>query len=157
MRERFSQRSAQVDAKVTELIERWSAEHDGADPEPRVIAQLERAAALASRPDKTHGLDAATVHADWRRDALRAGFDPELLAGDALGQRSLPFDASSEDEVVTEALCRVSEESSTWLRADIARHVATLLPTTTAASSGALVGEMDRLAELASMAATVQL
>ena len=37
---------------------RWSDDHDGAEPDPRTIARLERDAAVASRPAKVHGIDA---------------------------------------------------------------------------------------------------
>ena len=50
LRDLFSERSGQVDAKLAELIDRWSAEHDGADPDPKTIAMLERRAVTASRP-----------------------------------------------------------------------------------------------------------
>lgn len=79
LRDVFSQRSAQVDAKFADLIERWSAEHGGTDPEPWTIAQLERAAVIASRPAKTHGVDAGALHREWAGQARRAGFDPALL------------------------------------------------------------------------------
>lgn len=149
VREVFSQRSVQVDAKLAELIERWSAEHGGADPEPWTIAQLERVAVRTSRPAKAHGLDPASLRGNWGRQARRVGFDPALLTPDRIAQRAPLFAARSDAEIVGEALRRVSEESSSWLRADVARHLATLLPATTTGTGEDLVVEINRLAEMA--------
>ncbi len=141
----FSQRSAQIDVKVAELIERWSAEHDGEDPDPRTIARLERSAVLASRPTKTHGIDAAALHDTWTDQATEAGLDPASLTPARLrhtGDRPAPSDI----DIVVEVLRRVSEESASWLRADLARHTATLLPPNAAGSASDLVERIDQLA-----------
>ena len=79
VRDLLSQRSGQVKAKLDELIRRWSDEHDGADPDPRTIAALERSAAVSSRPAKTHGVDGATLHDTWADQARAVGFDPDRL------------------------------------------------------------------------------
>jgi len=55
----------------------------------------------------------------------------------------------TDEEVIAEALRRIAEESATWLRADLARHLATLLPPETAGDSSHLVAEIDRLASIA--------
>lgn len=75
VRDVLSQRSGQVKAKLDELIRRWAAEHDGADPDPRTIATLERAAAVSSRPAKAQGVDGATLHDTGADQARVAGFD----------------------------------------------------------------------------------
>jgi len=75
VREGFSKRSLQVDAKHAELIRRWSDEHDGQTPSAKVIGKLERRAAKASRPDKTRSVDAGALHAEWTREAQSLGFD----------------------------------------------------------------------------------
>lgn len=142
-RDLFSQRSAQVQTARDELIADWSAAHDGADPDPRTISRLERTAVLASRPDKTHGMDAASLHGLWTfqargleldRDDLvperltigRDGPDPGPPSGTNLGPNSGPeIDPYA---IGTEAVRRVSDEAATWLPADLARHVATLVP-----------------------------
>ncbi len=64
VRDVFSHRSVQVDAKLADLIGRWTAENEGADPAPRTIAHLERTAVRTSRPANVHGLDPASW---WRR------------------------------------------------------------------------------------------
>jgi conjugative relaxase-like TrwC/TraI family protein len=133
VRDRFSQRSAQVNAARDSLIAEWSAAHDGAEPDRRTIARLERTAVLASRPDKTHGLAAAELHGIWAHQAQDLGFDLQGLTPEPLARRgpdSGPnWDPQKDPEaIVTEALRRVSEEAATWLPADLARHIATLVP-----------------------------
>ena len=48
VREVFSKRTREVNAKRDELIARWALDHDGADPDHRTIARLERSAVLTS-------------------------------------------------------------------------------------------------------------
>jgi conjugative relaxase-like TrwC/TraI family protein len=149
VRESFSERSAQVDAKFAELVRRWAADHDGADPDARMLARLQRAAAVASRPGKVRGFDPGELHAHWTAEARAAGFNPDRLAHGQIGRSPGPPVAPSDDDVVREALRRVMEELATWLRADLARHLATLLPLGAAADAGLLLNEIDRLAAVA--------
>ena len=51
LRDGFSKRRAQVASKHAELIRRWSAEHDDAQPDARTIASLERDASLDAPND----------------------------------------------------------------------------------------------------------
>jgi conjugative relaxase-like TrwC/TraI family protein len=144
----FSERSAQVAAKLNELIGRWSAEHDGDDPDPPTIAKLERRAVTASRPPKSHGIDAATLHDEWIEQAVADGFDPAEFT--RRGLLALPARNHLEDDaLIGEALRLVQEESATWLRADIARHLTNLVPPSAALSGTELVAHIDRLAALA--------
>jgi conjugative relaxase-like TrwC/TraI family protein len=69
VREGFSKRSAQVNAKFVELMRRWSAEHDDTTPDARTIARLERAAAVASRPGKASRVDAEALRDGWATEA----------------------------------------------------------------------------------------
>lgn len=144
VRDLFSQRSRQVEAKLSDLVRAWVADHDGADPSPRTIADLQRRAVLASRPGKDHALDPATLHRRWADQARHIGFDRQELTTDLLpGWSAAP--ALTDDELVVEALRRVEEESATWLSADLARHIATLLPPGAARHAAGLVAEIDRL------------
>ena len=145
VRDVLSQRSGQVQTKLDELIRRWADDHDGTDPDPRTIATLERAAAVCSRPAKTHGVDGTTLHDTWADQARDIGFDPAQLTADALpGPPLRP--GPSDDHLIDEALRRVTEESSTWLRADLARHLSTLLPIRHGAPADQVVARIDRLA-----------
>ena len=155
VRHAFSQRSVQVATKRDELIERWSLDHDGADPDPRTIARLERAAVLASRPAKEHGIDPVGLHRGWVHQARTVGLEPYDLtvpgprsgpSGPESGPWSGPQpDQYEEQAIATEALRRLVEETATWLPADLARHVATLLPPDAAPDGPSLVELIDRI------------
>ena len=149
VREGFSKRSVQVDAKHAELIRRWSDEHDGRIPSAKVIGKLERRAAKASRPDKTHGRDAEALHAEWTREARGMGFDPAGLVPDLLVDVDRTGWTIPDDDLIDEALLHASDESSAWLRADLARQLATILDARSFGSGAELVAEVDRLAALA--------
>lgn len=144
LRKVFSTRSEQVAAKLAELVQRWTDEHDGVEPDQRTIARLQRIAVLASRPGKEHGVDAAVLRSEWRATTRAAGFDPDRLG---LGQARLAGLGSLDREVVvTEAVRRVTEAGSVWLRADLAREVATLVPAGVVADGAALIELVDDLA-----------
>jgi conjugative relaxase-like TrwC/TraI family protein len=143
--ELFSRRSAQVDVKRDELIERWSHDHDGADPDPRTIARLERSAVLASRPGKTHGVPARELHHDWREQSVIHGIALPDLSDRSRGD--LP--AFDDAQIVHDAIERAASGASGWLPADLARHVATLIPTDTSATAAKTIAMIDRLTDLA--------
>ncbi len=149
VREAFSSRTPQIEAKLAELVRAWYDDHDGIDPDPRTIARLERDAVVDSRPDKVHGVDAAEMHVHWAAEARAEGFDPASLVGDGIRSHQQEARRLGDDELVTIALGRVSEESASWLRADVARHLTTLLTPEHTDSAVALVAEVDRLAALA--------
>jgi conjugative relaxase-like TrwC/TraI family protein len=140
----FSRRSTQVDEKLRELITRWIDEHDGADPDPRTIARLERKAVLASRPGKHGGLHAELLRAEWRQRAAALGF--EALSVPSTARRLLGMDRVDWEAVIATAIHRVSQHGATWLQADLAREIATLFPVDGAASAGQLVEVVDELA-----------
>jgi conjugative relaxase-like TrwC/TraI family protein len=143
----FSQRSQQVEAKTAELIAAWVDEHDGAEPDARTIYQLERRAVLASRPAKQDTVEAETLRSEWTERARDAGFEPLSLPD---GHRPLPRSVAVDvDAVITQALEAVSASSSTWLRADLAREVAALLPAEATGSAPEAVHLVDLLAEAA--------
>lgn len=148
VRESFSTRTAQVEARLAELVRDRSDTHDGVDPDPRTVARLERDAVLDSRPDKVHGIDADELHAHWRAEARAAGFEPARLVTQQMRGSNLRRQRS-DDDVIALALGRASEETAAWLRADVARHLSTLLAPGIAGSAAELVAEVDRLAALA--------
>ncbi|MBL8777543.1 MAG: relaxase domain-containing protein [Acidimicrobiales bacterium] len=147
VREGFSKRTGQVEARLAQLVRRWSDDHDGLPPSPRTIARLERDAAEQSRPDKTHPADARELHAEWAAEARAAGFDPSALVPERIAGRRPPMGSITDEELVDEALLRIAEESSSWLRADLARHLATVVDAGPTAEE--VVVDIDRLASLA--------
>lgn len=143
LRDLFSQRTAQVEAQLAEVLRRWVDDHDGAEPDPRTVARLERDAVLDSRPAKQSIGDADALRAEWCQRADQAGLS--LVQDD--GDRQLPWTTGwSREAVVEEALARVSEQGSTWLTADVARELSTLVPPHAASSAEALVDLIDDLA-----------
>jgi hypothetical protein len=148
VREGFSKRSGQVDAKLAELVRRWSADHDGSPPGPRTIAKLERDAAANSRPAKGHAVDAQALHAEWADEARAIGFDPATLVPEQIAVGRSPLGPIPDEDLVDEAVFHATEEASAWLRADLARHLATIIDADTAPTGDALVTEIDRLAAL---------
>jgi conjugative relaxase-like TrwC/TraI family protein len=140
----FSQRSTQVDDKLRELVARWAADHDGVDPDARTISRLERKAVLSSRPDKQAALDAQALRTEWRGRAAALGFD---ALSPPSTRRTLPgLGHVDRDAVITEAIARVGEQGATWLQADMAREIATLLPADATSSGQQLVELVDELA-----------
>lgn len=73
----LSRRSAQIEANRARLVAEWSASHDGANPSPEVMNQIDRRAWAVSRPNKPADLDEKSWEA-MVRDEL-AAIDPELV------------------------------------------------------------------------------
>ncbi len=147
LREVFSKRTGQTDDKLAELIARWSADHDGADPGPRTLATLERHAVLCSRPAKAHLQDPAGLHDTWEAEATTAGFDATALIPEAIIDGE-PSGVLSDDTLVDAALAAAAAEASSWLQADLARHLARLMQPDGVTGVG-LVAEVERLAGIA--------
>ncbi|MGH9290206.1 MAG: MobF family relaxase [Acidimicrobiales bacterium] len=143
----FSLRSTQVDDKLRELVARWAAEHDGVDPDARTIARLGRKAVVSSRPGKQAILDAETLRAEWRQRAAALGL--EALALPSTQRELSGVGRVDGDAVIAEAIDRVGQQGATWLQADIAREIATLLSADAAGSARELVELVDELATAA--------
>jgi hypothetical protein len=140
--EAFSKRSAQVEARLAEVLRRWVDDHDGAEPNPRTLAALERDAVLKSRPKKPKVTDA-------ERCGPTGSAKPSTPA---TACRSCPRSPPARPgggrpgEVIDEALRRVAQQDSSWLQADLMREVSTLVPADAAPSAEALVALVDDLA-----------
>ncbi len=152
LRELFSQRSVQVEAKLTELVRRWMDEHDGAEPAVEDLWQLTRRAAVTSRPGKSS--EPVDLRDDWLERAEAAGFDVDNLAI-ARPHRRLR-DTVDRDTVIATALERVAGQGSSWIEADLAREVAAQLPPRSVGDTGELLALVDDLAA-ASMGRCVEL
>ena len=141
----FSQRNAQVDARLAEAVAAWVDDHDGAEPDPRTLYRLERNAVLDSRPEKAEPIPAGELRGEWRARAQAAGFDPLAVPA---GTRRLRA-SIRDDEVIGQALEAVAASSSSWLRADLAREISARLPAGVADSATEVVRLIDELAERA--------
>ncbi len=140
----FSKRSEQVEARLAELVADWTDAHDGAEPDPRTLYRLERRAVLDSRPDKEPIGDPEALRASWCRRAADLGVEAlDLPAAQAV----LPGTGLLDREaIIAQALQQVAASASSWLAADLAREIATLVPADAAASAAALVALIDDLA-----------
>ncbi len=140
----FSKRSEQVEARLAELVADWTDAHDGAEPDPRTLYRLERRAVLDSRPDKEPIGDPEALRASWCRRAADLGVKAlDLPAAQAV----LPGTGLLDREaIIAQALQQVAASASSWLAADLAREIATLVPADVAASAAALVALIDDLA-----------
>ena len=143
----FSQRNAQVEAKMAELVAAWVDDHDGATPDARTLYRLERDAVLDSRPGKYEPVDAGRLRSEWLARAAEAGIDTVSLPD---GQRRLPGTTTwNEEAVIAQALVALASSSSTWLRADLAREIAARLPAEVAGSATGVMRVIDELSERA--------
>jgi conjugative relaxase-like TrwC/TraI family protein len=142
----FSKRTRQVEAKLANLIGRWSDEHDGAQPGPRDLYLLERRAVTSSRPGKDHAVGAAVLRADWQAQARAAGYRLDRSGGQPRLPGTEPIYA---DAVIATALERIAAEQSDWLATDLSRHIAALLPPGASATAGELTRLVDDLTDRA--------
>ena len=144
----FSSRTKAVEERIEDKLERF-AESFERDPTPRERWRLEREAVTESRPSKSHGDDAWSLHADWAERATAIGHDPEYVIAAAVSQpntgRSL--DDSVRELVISGAIESLSETQSTWRPAELVRELAAAVPTDVAVNAEDLVPWLDRLAE----------
>lgn len=107
----FSRRSAQIEANRAKLVAEWSAEHDGASPSIRVLAQIDRRAWAMSRPNKPEHLDEQSWE-DAVRDEL-VSLDPRLnLSRAPIPLVATPLDALDLDLLGDAAVVDADERST---------------------------------------------
>ena len=145
--EEFSTRTKAVVARLSVKLDRFE-QTMGREPTQRERWQLEREAAVDSRPAKDHAVNAGILHERWVGQLRDLGVDPEQLVAGVLG-RSLEaqcdFDVLDQYGLVEAAIDALAEQQSSWRPAEIVREVAALLPTTLAATAGEVVGVADIL------------
>jgi len=142
LRDLFSQRSVQVEAKLADLVRRWMDEHDGAEPSVEDLWQLTRRAAVSSRPGKTS--EPIDLRDDWLRRAAAAGFDVDHLV---VGPPSPHLvDTVDRDTVIATAVERVTEQGSSWIEADLAREISAQLSPGSVSDAEELLALVDDLA-----------
>ena len=140
----FSKRSEQVEARLAELVADWTDAHEGAEADPRTLYRLERMAVLDSRPDKEPIGDAEALRASWWRRGAELGVEVLDLPA---AQPSRPGTATLDREaIIAGALQQVGASASSWLAADLAREIATLVPPEAAASAAEVVALVEELA-----------
>jgi hypothetical protein len=140
VRSEFSSRTRAVEDRIEEKLERF-AEQMERDPTPRERWRLEREAVTDSRPSKSHGEDAASLHREWAERAIAIGHQPErIVAAAVLPTRDgRALDVATRELVVAKALEALAESQSTWRPAELVRELAAAVPTDVTVAAETLV------------------
>lgn len=147
VREEFSSRTRAMEDRIEEKLERFS-EQMQRDPTPRERWRLEREAVTDSRPPKSHGEDAVSLHEDWTERARAIGYEPERLVVEAVSARNgRALDDISRERVAAQALEVLAARQSSWRPAELVRELAAAVPTDVAVPADVLVPWLDDLAE----------
>jgi conjugative relaxase-like TrwC/TraI family protein len=145
--EEFSTRTKAVTARLGEKLDRFE-QTMGREPTPRERWQLEREAAVDSRPAKDHAVNAEVLHERWVDQLRDLGVDPERLVAGLIGRSldvQVDFDVLDQYGLVDAAIDALAEQQSSWRPAEIVREIAAQLPTTLAATAGEVVQVADIL------------
>jgi conjugative relaxase-like TrwC/TraI family protein len=147
VRSEFSSRTRAVEDRIEEKLDRF-AEQMERDPTPRERWRLEREAVTDSRPSKSHGEDAASLHLEWAERAIAIGHQPERIVAAAVlptrDRRAL--DVATRQLAVAKALEALAESQSTWRPAELVRELAAAVPTDVTVPAETLVPWLDQVA-----------
>ncbi|MGE3357607.1 MAG: MobF family relaxase, partial [Acidimicrobiia bacterium] len=141
----FSQRAAQVDARLAVKLDRFR-ESLGREPTARERWRLEREAAVDSRRSKPAMVDAAALQQRWREQLGELGLDAQQLVAGTVGRVLEPVMALDVDPwggPAEQALSVLTESRSTWRRPEVLRELARATPTDTALPAGELVAGLE--------------
>jgi conjugative relaxase-like TrwC/TraI family protein len=144
----FSTRTVAVIRRIDEKLDRF-VETMGREPTPRERWQLEREAVTDSRPAKTHGVDAESLHVQWAEQTRALGLDPVDVVANATGMvvGRMGIDRSTVASMVDQAIANLSEKQSSWRPSEILRELAAVLPTDLAIPAARLVPWLNTLTE----------
>ncbi|MFN2503663.1 MAG: MobF family relaxase, partial [Acidimicrobiales bacterium] len=109
----FSARTEEVQRRIEDKLEAFQ-EHFERSPTPRERWRLERDAVTDSRPSKSHGVDAPSLHAEWGERSAALGYEPWAVVA-ATVSHDIPeraLDAVTEALVVERALESLTESQS---------------------------------------------
>ncbi len=152
----FSQRTNQMARRIDEKTERF-VDDLGRRPTPRERWRIEREAATDSRPSK-QSADAPELHQHWHKQLDHLGYTPERYIDLVTeGVDPLEADATTDRDVVVDALSSLRDAQSTWRPAEITRDVAAALPTRLAGTAAEAVERAQRLASHVEDALTVDI
>ena len=145
--EQFSSRTASIRQRTDEKLERFVAAMDR-DPTPRERWKLEREAVLDSRPGKTVGVDAESLHDEWLASACELGYSPDDIVDGATDQLSgrPRLDPDEVLDVCEVSIAALTDRQSSWRPTEVHRELAAALPTDLAIPAGQLVSDLDRVA-----------
>ena len=144
----FSTRTAAVARRIDEKLDRF-VETMGREPTPRERWQLEREAAMDSRPAKAKGVDAENLHVQWAEQTQALGLDPLAVVGHAVGKDvgRVGVDRSAALSMVDQAIANISEKQSSWRPSEILRELAAVVPTDIAVPAAQLVPWLNKVTE----------
>ncbi|MGH9192073.1 MAG: MobF family relaxase [Acidimicrobiales bacterium] len=127
LRERFSQRTAAVEARAGELIAEAEAVL-GRELTPKGRRRIYKVAVLETRTAKDGGGESDEGLFDrWRAEAVAAGWDPDRWINEVVHRQALPV---LERPVAVDAVLEdLSRSRSTWCRRDVVRAAARFAPT----------------------------
>ncbi|MGI8807700.1 MAG: MobF family relaxase [Acidimicrobiales bacterium] len=147
VRHEFSSRTRAVEERIEEKLERF-AEQMERDPTPRERWRLEREAVTDSRPSKSHGEDAASLHLEWAERARALGHEPERIVAAATSptRDGRALDVATRAVVVGQALEALAESQSAWRPAELVRELAAAVPTDVTVPAETLVPWLDQVA-----------
>ncbi len=143
--EEFSTRTADVTARLGVKLDRFEATM-GRAPTPRERWQLEREAAVDSRPAKDHAVNADVLHDRWAGQLRDLGIVPARLVAGVVGRglgAQADFDDLDPHALIGAAFEVLTEVQSSWRPAEIVRELAAQLPSTLAATAEEVVGWAD--------------
>ena len=89
----------------------------GREPTPQERWQIDREAAVDSRPRKAKSVDAASLHDGWREQARALGMEPSRVIEDAVQQvlyRGTIDHGLDEYGLVEAAIDALAEQQSSW-------------------------------------------
>ncbi len=147
--EEFSSRTADIVRRLDEKLDRFTQTMDR-EPTVRERWQLEREAAIDSRPSKPHEVSADVLHRRWRDQVIELGIHPTRMTDltlDAVLPRELTKAVG--EKAIDQAMQTLSEKQSTWRPAELQREIAAAIPTDVALSTGQLGATLDYLTTLA--------
>jgi conjugative relaxase-like TrwC/TraI family protein len=144
----FSQRTADIERRAAQKLNRFVDDHDR-EPTARKRWQLERKAAVDSRPTKPHGHTLGELHNEWRRRIRALGVEPGTLVADATDRivRPVGIDRPQMAAMIERALGSLGERQSTWRPTELVRELAAQVPTDVTVRADELAGFLQRLAD----------
>ncbi len=143
--EEFSSRTADVARRLDQKLDRFIDTMER-DPTPRERWQLEREAAVESRPAKARGIEAAALHEQWRTQVEALGLEPITVVDEAIWPgRTNPLTTELKSSMINQALHALTAKQSSWRPAEITRELAAVLPADLAIDPEQVPGLLDRL------------
>lgn len=146
--EAFSQRSRQVEQRLSQKLDRFQASY-GREPSTSEAWRLEREAVLDSRPNKPAVGESLGLRGEWRARAEELGCDLHGTIADVIGKVPSPgsLTVDLQTAVGDQAIAALTESASTWRPNHVLREVARAMPTTVALSADDLVPVLERLSD----------